>query len=125
MRRELKEGRQARQAARFLQDAEKYAEEMELPYVLAEALISRAEVQLIYDDVELAADYASRALMIARLYGLRLRKLAYLEALTRIYRARGQAAVADRLLERIVQSARDVGYRLLIGRAHSESMTML
>ena len=98
---------------------------MELPYVLAEALISRAEVQLIYDDVELAADYASRALMIARLYGLRLRKLAYLEALTRIYRARGQAAVADRLLERIVQSARDVGYRLLIGRAHSENMTML
>ena len=125
MRRDPKDTRQVRQAAMYLQDAERYAEEMELPYVLAEALISRAEVQLVYDDVELAADYASRALMIARLYGLRLRKLAYLEALTRIYRARGQAAVADRLLERIVQSARDIGYRLLIARAHSESMTML
>jgi tetratricopeptide (TPR) repeat protein len=114
-----------REARRYLDDAEAYANQMDLPYPLADVLNAHAEIQLLHKDAKAAGIYATRALRIARLSGLRLRKLAFLEGMTRIYRERGQAEAASRLLERIMQSARDIGYLLLAERAQRERSMML
>jgi tetratricopeptide (TPR) repeat protein len=114
-----------REARRFLEEAEKYANQMDLPYLLADVLNAHADIQLAHRDAKAAAIYATRALRIARLSGLRLRKLAFLEGITRIYRERGEVEAAERLLERVLQSARDIGYRILAERAFREKRILL
>lgn len=114
-----------REARRFLEEAEKYANQMDLPYLLADVLNAHADIQLAHKDAKAAAIYATRALRIARLSGLRLRKLAFLEGITRIYRERGENEAAERLLERVLQSARDIGYRILAERAFREKRILI
>ena len=103
-----------------LDAAHGYAERMNIPRLLCEVLMVRAELLLKQGQSDVARDFANRATRIATLNGLTLRKIAYLELLSRVEKAQGNAASAQRLLARTVRFARHVGYNLMIERVERE-----
>ena len=100
-----------------IDDVERYADQMEMPSLTCEVLIVRAENLLAQGESTLAGQTATRALRIATLHGLRLRKIAAMDLLSQILHARGQVAEATRLRKRNVRYARSVGYVTLAERA--------
>lgn len=108
-------------ARRLLDEATAYADTMELPRLKAESLFARGEALLHSGETTLAGDFAVRALRIATLNGLALRKAAYAELMVRIYRARGDDHAADVLLAKTIKAARGQGYNVLINRIASAS----
>jgi tetratricopeptide (TPR) repeat protein len=104
---------------RLLEEATAYANTMELPRLKAESLFARGEALLHSGETTLAGDFAVRALRIATLNGLALRKAAYSELMVRIYRARGDDHAADVLLAKTIKAARGQGYNVLMNRIAS------
>jgi tetratricopeptide (TPR) repeat protein len=103
-----------------LDAAHAYAERMNIPRLLCEVLMVRAELLLKQGQSDVAGQFANRATRIATLNGLTLRKIAYLELLARVERAQGNTTSAQRLLARTVRFARHVGYNLMIERVERE-----
>lgn len=105
-----------RQISARLDEAERYAQCMESPRLLSDVLTARAVQQLQNGETRQAGEYSTRALRIERLSGLRLRKLETLEIKCRIYRQIGRSEDSERLTARVLRSAREVGYHLLVER---------
>jgi tetratricopeptide (TPR) repeat protein len=103
-----------------LDAAHGYAERMNIPRLLCEVLMVRAELLLKQGQSDVAGHFANRATRIATLNGLTLRKIAYLELLARVEKAQGNAVSSQRLLARTVRFARHVGYNLMIERVERE-----
>ena len=99
-----------------LERADAYADMMDMPRLKGEVLRTRAEILLLQNETTLAADLVSWALRIANLNGLVLRRIAYSELLSKIYRKQGNVIAADRLLQWTSRSARDIGYALSLHR---------
>jgi hypothetical protein len=68
-------------------------------------------------ETTLAGQLVTRAIRIANLNGLVLRRISGLELLSRVYLARGNRNGAERLRTRTIQAARDTGYHLAVIRA--------
>jgi len=103
----------------ILDAAQNYAERMDLGRLLCEVLRARAELLIAQGQSAVAAQFATRAIRIATLNGLTLRKIAHLELLARIEQYRGNYVGAARLDARIVRAARHVGYNLTVERIES------
>ncbi|MFI5022007.1 MAG: SIR2 family protein [Alphaproteobacteria bacterium] len=101
----------------ILNEAHAYAEKMDLPRLLCEVLMVRALMLVKHGHSVVAGQIVTRAIRIATLSGLMLRKIAYLELLARIERVRGGMDSAERLRTRTIQSAHHVGYNLTVERA--------
>ena len=101
----------------ILDEAHDYAEKMHLDRLLCDVLQVRAELLMKYGHSVVAGQFATRAIRIATLNGMILRKIALLELLGRIERSRGDSLGANRLIERTIRFARQVGYTLIVERA--------
>lgn len=100
-----------------LDEAHDYAEKMHLDRLLCDVLQVRAELLMKYGHSVVAGQFATRAIRIATLNGMILRKIAFLELLGRIEHSRGDSPGATRLIERTIRFARQVGYTLIVERA--------
>jgi hypothetical protein len=96
---------------------ERYAEQMDMPSLTCEVLIVRAENLLAQGEILFASEIATRALRLATLHGLRLRKITVMDLLAQILLARGQITDAERLRKQNIRYARAAGYALLAARA--------
>ncbi len=105
------------QANKFLEEAESYADRMEIPRLICEATLIRAERQYHYGETLRAAQLAARVVRIANLNGLVMRAIAGLELLSRIYARQTDIAGSARLRQSTIRSARRVGYNLIASRA--------
>jgi len=106
---------------RHLQDAEAYADRMDIPKLKSEVLLARGEIQISQGETTLAGQLITRGIRIANLHGLALRRIDGLDLLSRVYLVRGNIAAYERLNARTMRAARDVGYHLRAGtfpRAH-------
>jgi hypothetical protein len=105
------------QARTWLDEAEEYAQRMEMPRLLADVLITRVEAQLQVGERASAGDLCARALRVTSLYGMRLKKLETLELMCRVNAQRGEREAAKRLRSRVLRAAQDIGFLLLLERA--------
>lgn len=92
--------------------AERYADRMDLPRLKIEALRTRAEVFLSQGETRLAGDLAASAMRLAKLNDLVLRRISLTELMSRIFRRRGNLLAADRMQSLAERSARRVGYHM-------------
>jgi len=112
----LAEDEDAQELIPQLARAEAYAELMDMPRLRGDVLRTRAEILLRQNETDLAADLAAKALRIANLSGLVLRRINYMELLSRIYRRQGDIAAADKLSDWAARSARYIGYASMMYR---------
>ena len=105
----------------LLNMADEYAEKMDLARLLCEVLMVRALLLIRNGHSIVAGPFVTRAIRIATLSGLSLRKIAYLELLVKIERNRGGRESAERLRARTIQAAQNVGYNLVVDRAERDS----
>lgn len=103
--------------ARWLREAEDYAMQMDMPRLLADVMIAKARIQLDIGDLSASATFATRALRISTLLGLRLKKLDAMEIVGQINRLRNGSDCDHQQYDRTLRSARNIGYLLLIHRA--------
>lgn len=106
----------------WLNEAESYAHAMDMPRLLADVMIAKAELQCNIDELDAAAERATRALRVTTLYGMRLKKLECLEIMARINWKREPNEYARRLRMRTLKSARDTGFLLLIQKAEAQEL---
>lgn len=92
--------------------AERYADRMDMPRLKIEALRTRAEVFLSQGETRLAGEMAAGAMRLAKLNDLVLRRISLTELLSRIFRRRGNLLAADRMQALAERSARRVGYHM-------------
>ncbi len=96
----------------LLQAAEDYADRMDIARIKCEALLMRGELQLVQGELLLASQFVTRAIRIANLNGLILRRIGGLHSLAEIYRRRGDTAGADRIAARVENASHGSGYHL-------------
>jgi tetratricopeptide (TPR) repeat protein len=114
---DVREGRYSRvleTAAPYLQEAEEYADRMDIPRLKVDVLLIRGEIQIRQGETSLASQLITRGLRIANLHGLILRRIYALRLLSHVYRARGNTIVAERLRFYALRAARDTGYHLSV-----------
>ena len=102
------------ESMRILEAAEEYADRMDIPRLKCEVMVIRGEIQIGQGEMVLASQLVTRAIRIANLNGLVLRKISALQLLSEIHRARGDMAGADRLYNQTLQAAREIGYHLTV-----------
>jgi tetratricopeptide (TPR) repeat protein len=107
--------------AKTLEDAERYADAMELHMLKAEVCFVHGQILLRQGETALAAEKASQALRIATLHGLVLRAIAYRSLLADIHRERGWLEASRRMKGQVLQAARSAGYRVLLQRHATET----
>lgn len=103
---------EVRNALRTLDAAERYAREMGLIKLEAITLAARAEIILNQGETEFSGQLAARAIALANLHGMRLRKLSGVILYARIIYARGQLPLARSLLNEAGNEAERRGYQL-------------
>ncbi len=96
----------------YLQMAEDYADRMDISRLKCEVLLLRAEIQVAQGEFLLAAQIVTRAIRIANLNGLVLRRIGGLHLLAEIHRLRGDRDGAARIAARAESASRDTGYHL-------------
>ncbi len=109
---------------RSLEEAEKYAEAMDIALLRCEISYTRAIILLKQGEHTRAGREATRAIRTATLSGLALRALAYRNLLADVHlsrgrseqRSRGWSEQGERMKEQIREEARNIGYRLLLQR---------
>jgi hypothetical protein len=77
-----------------------------------EVLLLRGEIQVAQGELVLAAQIVTRAIRIANLNGLVLRRIGGLHLLAEIHRLRGDRDGATRIAARAERASRDTGYHL-------------
>ncbi len=98
--------------AETLSAAQVYAEKMDLVRLLCEVLRARTELLISQGESSVARPFIIRAIRIATLSGLTLRKLGYLELFSHIERMRGNEDGAARLFARLTETAGHLGLNL-------------
>lgn len=117
----LEAGGELKNSIKDLRAAEAYADVMDIPKLKCDALMARAEVLMKQNETGLAGEFVTRALRIATLNGLTLRKVAFMLGLSRVYTARELLREAEQLRRRTIREARYAGYHLVIERAEGDS----
>lgn len=94
-----------------LDEAIDYGLSLEMHRVTVEALTARGHVHLKFGDIEAASRDVSRAAAKAAQYGMTLRRI-WLRVVTgQVYRLRGDARNARKILERAVSEGSHIGYQ--------------
>jgi tetratricopeptide (TPR) repeat protein len=109
---------------RSLDEAEKYAEAMDIALLRCEISYARAIILLKQGEHTRAGREATRAIRTATLSGLALRALAYRNLLADVHLwrgrseqlSRGWSEQGERMKKQIREEARNIGYRLLLQR---------
>jgi tetratricopeptide (TPR) repeat protein/predicted protein tyrosine phosphatase len=101
------------QALERLDQAEIYADRMDMPRLKVEILRTRAEILLQQGESRIAGDIAIEAIRIANLNHLVLRRITCTQLLSRIYRRQGDERSANHLKAVAQRAARTVGYLLV------------
>lgn len=101
---------------RSLEEAEKYADAMDIALLRCEISYTRAIILLKQGEHTRAGREATRAIRTATLSGLALRALAYRNLLADVHLSRGWSDQGKRMKEQIREEARNIGYRLLLQR---------
>jgi hypothetical protein len=118
---DVTKGTNLKNAARTLDDAERYADAMELPLLIAETCFVHAQMLLLQGETALAAEKVTRALRLATLHGLTLRSIAYRNLLADIHEERNWLVESKRIRGQALQAARNAGYRLMLQRNPQET----
>jgi tetratricopeptide (TPR) repeat protein len=113
---DVTEGVDLRESAKRLEDAERYADAMELPLLTSETCFVHAQMLLRQGETALAAEKVTKALRLATLHGLTLRSIAYRNLLADIHLERGWSEEAKKIRGQALQAARSAGYRLMLQR---------
>jgi tetratricopeptide (TPR) repeat protein len=105
------------QTAKELQSIESYARAMGIARLESDVYRSRGYLLFYQGEVSLAGSYAERALEVATLKNLLLRKISAMILLARTYDERGHGDASVQLLNRAVELARKANYQIAIDRA--------
>jgi tetratricopeptide (TPR) repeat protein len=105
------------QTARELQSIESYARAMGIARLESDVYRSRGYLLFYQGEVSLAGTYAERALEVATLKNLLLRKISAMILLARTYDERGHDEASVQLLTRAIELARKANYQIAIDRA--------
>jgi tetratricopeptide (TPR) repeat protein len=98
--------------AKILDVAHGYAQKMDLVRLLCEVLRARTELLMGQGQESVARPFIIRAIRIATLNGLTLRKLGYMTLFASIEAARGNLEAANRLHARLVETAGHLGFNI-------------
>lgn len=102
--------------SRLIAEATRYAEQMNLLHLRAEARIVHARLMLGRGEVDRAGASVSRAIALCLAGGLRLRKLSALHLEGEVAAQRGDEELARRLFAETKAEAEQIGYQTLAAR---------
>ncbi len=108
-----------RDAQAAMLEVEHYAREMGIPRLESEILELRAQFQLRGGDLQSARDFACRAIEIANLHGLLLRKMQCMNVLAKALYGLKEYDQARSIAMASLQMAEQVDYHCLYADAHS------
>ena len=109
-------------AARYLDDALKYARGAGLPRIESDVAAVRSDIRFSQGELDSAAAAAREAIAIATRRGMRLRVIANLVRLGRIQSASGDRLNAKMILEDSYRRAREILYTPVAKDAHEALM---